>query len=81
MCDPKIAVARNIKDAFLTKKVGVRTNPKTVAELYSAFITGYNYFKNQGAPVVLTDTTNMDIGQATREVLIQILDKFEQRFD
>ena len=80
MCDPNIAVVRNIKDAFLTKKVGVRTNPKTVAELHSAFMTGYNYFKNQGAPVALIDTTNMDIGQATREALIQILEKFEKKF-
>ena len=81
MCDPKVAAVRNRKDAFLTKKAGIRTNSKTVSELYSAFMTGYNYFKNQGAPVVMIDTTNLDVGQATRKVLIQILEEFEQRFD
>jgi len=81
MCDPKTATARNRKDSFLTQKVGIRTNPKTVAELYYAFVAGYTYFKNQGAPVVLIDTTNLDIGQATGKALIQILNEFERRFD
>ncbi|MBI3337105.1 MAG: hypothetical protein HY005_00575 [Candidatus Staskawiczbacteria bacterium] len=62
MCDPKVAADRNRKDAFLTKKAGVRTDSKTIAELYSAFMTGYNYFKNQGTPVVIIDTSNLDIG-------------------
>jgi hypothetical protein len=81
MCDPEIAVVRNRKDAFLTKKTGVRTNSKTVAELYSAFMTGYDYFEKQGSPVIMINTTSLDVGQATREVLTQILDKFEQKFD
>ncbi len=81
MCDIKIAIARNRKAAFLTRKAGFRTNPKNIAELYSAFMTGYNYFKDQGAPVVLIDTTILDIGQATRKVLIKILEEFEQKFD
>lgn len=81
MCDPKVAIVRNKKDTFLTKKTGIRTNPKAVAELYSAFMTGYGYFKNQGAPVVMINTTALDIGQATRKVLIQILEEFERRFD
>ena len=81
MCDPKIAIDRNKKDAFLTKKTGIRTNPKSVAELYSAFMTGYSHFKDRGAPVVLIDTSNLDVGQATRKVLIQILEEFEKKFD
>ena len=81
MCDPKITIARNKKDAFLTKKTGIRTNPKVVAELYYAFMTGYNRFKDQGAPVALVDTTNLDVGQATRKVLIQILEEFERKFN
>jgi len=81
MCDPKMATARNRKDSFLTQKVGIRTNPKTVAELYSVFMAGYIYFKNQGAPVVLIDTTNLDVRQATMKTLIQILNEFERRFD
>lgn len=80
-CDPKIAAARNRKDAFLTKKSGVRTNPKTATELHSAFMTGYHYFKNRGAPVTLINTTDLDIGQATKKILIQILDEFERRFN
>lgn len=81
MCDPAIADNRNRKDAFLTSKTGVRTNSKTAAELNSAFMTGYRYFKKRGAPVAFIDTTNLDIGQATRKILIQILEKFEHKFD
>ena len=80
MCNPKIAANRNRKDAFLTEKAGVRTNPKTIAELYSAFITGYHYFEKQSAPVVFIDTTKLDINQATKKVLVQILEKFEKSF-
>jgi fibrillarin-like rRNA methylase len=44
-------------------------------------MTGYDYFEKQGSPVIMINTTSLDVGQATREVLTQILDKFEQKFD
>lgn len=80
MCDQRAANRRNRKDAFLTKKFGFRTDPKTTSELHAVFMDGYSLFNELGCPVVLIDTTKLDIGQATRGVMISILTAFENRY-
>lgn len=79
MCDPKVAMERD-QQWSLTQKSGSYTNLKTVTELFGIFKTGYSYFKRQGAPVVLIDTTNITPKQAVKKVLTHALDAFERRF-
>lgn len=79
MCDPRVAIERD-QQWSLTKKSGSYTNLETVKKLYNIFKTGYCYFAEKKAPVVLVDTTKLNQKEVANLVLTHTLDAFEQRF-
>lgn len=80
ICDPQEALRRNEK-AIPLDEFGETTNPESIRSLVEITKKTYEYWKTQGAPVVLVDTTNRSPKEVASEILNETLKVLEKRFN